>query len=238
MVARIALLTCVLFAVFACDHKSPAVPVVPSPLPVRSNSAPVISAAVSPEFGIEQLTMFTARVEVRDPDGDGVTLTGRHCALLEESPVPLTDGVGSISSTDRGCNGFQLTATDARGARTEQWVSIHAVGLSLPYDLWIGTPPPGSAVGQEAHFIGSLKQSGTIVTGDIFGMDVGVVDPDAPGTIDATGRFRIRFKVGATDDLEITGHLTEPSGRIIGVGTVTGPRFNGRPFQLMYHDPY
>ena len=249
IVLRVALVVYAVIVAVACNHTSPtpAAPVVPSPLPMASNSAPVISASVSPGFGVEQLTTFTARIEVNDPDGDGVTLTGRYCGVVNESPIPLTAGVGTISSTPpaQSCGGFQLTATDTRGARTEQWVSFHAIGLSVPYDLFIGTPRPGEEVGNEAHFGGWLKQYGTVVTGVISeAAGSGVVDPETPGTIDATGRFKIRFTIGNTDDLEITGQLngvtTGDTFRdlVIGGGTVTGPRFGGKAFQLRYHSPY
>ena len=246
MARRIALVVCVVITAIACDRKLPATPTVPPPLPVTANSPPVITATVSPGLGIEQLTTFTARIEVNDPDGDGVTLTGRYCGVVNESPIPLTAGVGTISSTPPAdnCGGFQLTATDTRGARTEQWVGFRAVGLSVTYDLFIGTPRPGEEIGNEASFGGWLKQVGTVVTGVISeAAGSGVVDPEAPGTIDATGRFRIRFKIGNTDDLEITGQLNGVStdafrDLVIGEGTVTGPRFAGKAFQLRYHSPY
>ena len=60
---------------------------------------------MTPTLGIDQVTTFTARVEVKDPDGDPVSVTLLSLWQFPKgTPVELNGGVGVVSfKTIDGC---------------------------------------------------------------------------------------------------------------------------------------
>lgn len=241
MVSRLAVvLGCVLAA---CDKQTSTTPAPMTPLP---NQAPRIVATVTPEFGVSQVTTFTARVEVTDPDGDPVSAS-RRCPTSVETPLPLTNGVTTISfkaGPPDLCGSFQLFATDARGAQSETRVGTSSFGMDGSFRLVIGTVTDWRRpVTEEYGVFGlSLRQRGTEITGMIIDSHHrGTVDAAAPGSIDADGRFQIRFKIEG--DFELSGELTGAvrdlkEDKLVGVGVVKGPRYAGKTFQLWVPSAY
>jgi hypothetical protein len=232
-----------LIGVAACGTHSPSAPTQQQPGPAAPNQAPQITATITPATGIDELTTFTARIEVKDPDGDRVSLTAsRGCDNLTDTAVDLSGGVGLVSFKSRWNCGpwLTLTATDARGSSTRAQAAAEHKGLGGPLRLVLGDDFYSQPV-----FWMTLTQSATIVTGTIHDIGhTGTTDPQDPGTIDDEGRFRVRFRIqGDPDDLILAGQLIAPRGgllddTVIAVGQVVGKRHAGRAFKLWHEAVY
>ena len=169
----------------ACDRQTPSAPTPTppptSPGPGSPNRAPEIVATFTPTSGIDQLTTFTARIDVRDPDNDRVALTvWAPCRSLNDTPLVLNDGVAVLSFvSDWKCSGFMFTAIDARGASTRVFPEPDHRGLDGPFRIVLGEDFYSRPV-----FFTTLTQSRTAVTGTVHGERSGTIDPGDPGTID------------------------------------------------------
>ena len=229
----------------ACSKPAPSAPTPqPGPGPGAPNQTPEITAAITPDTGIDDLTTFTARVEVKDADGDRVTLTasGLCDTFPRDTPIELNAGVALITfKTTWKCGpSLRLTATDTRGSSTSKDVSATHKGLGGNLKLVLGQ----GFYDQPTYWV-NLTHTGTAVTGTIRdSFNGGAIDPQEPGTVDEAGRFRLRFKFPSDpDDLVIAGQLTAPRGglletNVIASGQVVGRRHGGRIFQLWHEASY
>jgi hypothetical protein len=235
----------VLLVCAGCDKTMPSAPAPTSPTPTAPsvNQLPLIVVdTVAPALGIRDVTTFTFRVDVRDPDGDQVALTVSGCSFATDSPIVLENGSANLSFTAaRRCgSSLALKATDAKGAVTRATVPFEATDLNDSFRLVIG-----DGFYSQPYFYVTLTQTGSMVTGTIRDQrdHQGTTDPGTPGTIDAEGRFRLRFKISSEDDLTVTGQVIS-GGRdlfsdvTIATGTVTGAAFRGRAFKLWHEAQY
>ena len=192
---------------------------------------------MTPTTGIDQVTIFTARVEVRDPDGDAVSVTASSiCPSPKDSPVNLNGGVGFVSLKADGQCGARLafTASDAKGATARAEVSAERRGLGGTFRLALGedfySQPNYSIV---------LTQSGTLVTGTLSDYPrSGIMDLQTPGSIDESGDFQLRFRV-QTDPEEfvlvgqVVGSTTYSLADVlIATGRIVKGRHAGRAFKI------
>ena len=236
---------CLALVTVACDRQTPVTPD-QTPTTPTANRPPSIVTTVTPSWGVDDLTTFTARVEVLDPDLDRVTLSASGCGSSGETPVPVAGGVALLSfRTSWRCGSFVATATDERGATTRSVNQVEHVGLGGPLRLVIG-----EGFYSRPFFMVNLAQSGSRVTGGIIDLSHpvdarhGAIDPAEPGTIDEHGRFRLRFKIASEPgDLSLAGQLIAPRGgifddKLVGVGHVIGIRYEGRTFQLWHEAQY
>jgi len=103
---------------------------IPTPTPSPNQPPQIVTATITPTSGIDQLTTFNVRVEVRDPDGDQVTLKLIGC-FLDDVPAVLDNGVANLSfKTNEKC-GLEMiaTATDSKWARTRATLPYRHIGL-------------------------------------------------------------------------------------------------------------
>jgi hypothetical protein len=229
-----------LLGIVACDQPAPSAPPATSP---SANQAPqIIAGTVMPALGIDELTTFAVRVEVRDPDADQVSLKVSGCSFGQDAPVTLENGAATLSFTaDRTCgSSFSLTATDARGAAAQTAVSFQHTSLRGPYRLVVG-----QGFYDQPYFLIMLDQSRAVVTGTIRDShgDRGTTDPQEPGVIDAEGRFRLRFTIESEDDLNVAGQVISAefslwNDVLVGTGTVIDGLHAGRTFQLWREAQY
>lgn len=171
-----------LAATVACDQPAPAAPghAPSSQPPPAANQAPTIITFVNPALGIDDLTTMTVMVDVRDPDGDAVSLRASGCTLGTDVPVPLTNGVATIAFVPNASCSWSITlnAADSRGAGQQATVPIQHTRFSRWYRLVIG-----EGFYDTPFYYVNLEQSGTSITGtirDIRG-HAGTVDPPQPG---------------------------------------------------------
>jgi hypothetical protein len=224
-----------------CSNGNPSAPTPTNPAPgsgpAGPNRAPEIVATMTPTLGIDHVTTFTARVEVKDPDGDPVSVTLRSlCQFPTDTPVELNGGVGVVSfkTIDRCAPRLTFTATDSKGASAPAEASAERRGLAGTFRLAIGD----DVYGPPYYFI-SLAQSGPVVTGTLRDDGrTGVMDLQTPGTVDENGRFRLRFRVQTdTDEFVLSGELIASTGIYFGdvaiaTGQVVSGRHAGRRFRI------
>lgn len=199
------------------SSSSPTAPSQQTPPPPAANRAPVISAmSVSPQFGIQSLTLFTFSTSASDPDGDSLTYAWDIAG----------NAMSGSSQTGTFANGFNGTATitvsDGKGGTATDSRSF-IVGTAS--GNWTGS---GQGVG---NFSMNLTQSAGFVTGtyqDSFGS--GQVDPAQPGTINSGGQIEMRVKQGRFTDWTLRGTLSQ-TGRQIN-GQMFGSGFTGQAFVL------
>lgn len=222
-------------AIAACNQPAPASP---GAVQTTANQAPVITTQpITPALGIDDVTTFSLRVDVRDLDGDAVSLQASGCSLGDETPVALDGGVATIAfQSSRNCGStIVLAAMDVRGNTANVAVPFQHTRFENWYRLVIG-----DGFYDQPHFYVTLQQSGATITGTIRDSrnDTGVIDQQDPGTVDAEGRFRLRFKIQSEEDLEIAGQVISTGNNnlsndvVVATGTVTSPRFAGRTFKL------
>ena len=169
-------------------------PTSPSPAAPSPNRAPeILSVSVTPSLGVVGLTTFRAHVDARDPDGDPLSIVwsdaGRR-RIGDSADLAFQAGheVGSP---------LTVTVTDGKGGTA-----------TTKADFIAGDITCGSCAGyvdfgpKPLQYFG-MQLSGTrtgMVTGTIVDYNdprtyrFGTTDPAEPGRIDASGRFRIRFK--------------------------------------------
>jgi hypothetical protein len=236
---RVALVA--LTTIAACSSGTPSAPTPSTPAPgagpVGPNRAPEIVATVTPTLGIDQVTTFTARVEVKDPDGDPVSVTvSSLCQFPKDTPVELNGGVGVVSfkTIDKCGPVLRFTATDSKGATARADASAEHRGLGGIFRLTIG-----DSFYSQPYYSITLAQSGNVVTGTLSDDGrTGVMDLQTPGTVDEEGHFRLRFRVQTdTDEFVLAGQLIASQrlsfGDIaIATGQVVSGRHAGRPFKI------
>jgi hypothetical protein len=225
----------------ACTGGTPSAPTPSTPAPgsgpVGPNRAPEMVATVTPTLGIDQVTTFTARVEVKDPDGDPVSVTvSSLCQSPKDTPVELNGGVGVVSfkTIDKCGPVLRFTATDSKGATARADASAEHRGLGGIFRLTIG-----DSFYSQPYYSITLAQSGNVVTGTLSDDGrTGVMDLQTPGTVDEEGHFRLRFRVQTdTDEFVLAGQLIASQrlsfGDIaIATGQVVSGRHAGRPFKI------
>lgn len=239
-----------LVATGGCNQPAPSAPgeTIPS-----ANQAPRIHAdPINPALGIDEVTTFTLRVEVADPEGDPVSLTMSGCPVSinargdvvdfgQPHPVTLRDGAATISftATSQCPSAITLRATDSRGATTETAVSFAHTRVGGYYRLVLGDDFDG-----HPYFIVDLHQTGAAITGTIHqpahvGGRNGRIDPNRPGSIDAAGRFRVAFDIASFGALSIRGQVVSADDLqqlandvLVGSGSVIDGPYAGRSFTL------
>jgi hypothetical protein len=194
-------------------------------------------ATVTPTLGIDQVTTFTARVEVKDPDGDPVSVTvSSLCQSPKDTPVELNGGVGVVSfkTIDKCGPVLRFTATDSKGATARADASAEHRGLGGIFRLTIG-----DSFYSQPYYSITLAQSGNVVTGTLSDDGrTGVMDLQTPGTVDEEGHFRLRFRVQTdTDEFVLAGQLIASQRLSLGdiaiaTGQVVSGRHAGRPFKI------
>lgn len=200
-----------------------------------TNRAPEVTAGdPSPALAIDELTTIRVPIDVRDPDGDAVTLSVSGCPAGQTTPVTLMNGALEFSPTRNCASTLTVTATDARGAAAQASVSYSHTSLRGWYRLVVG-----DRFYDSPFFFANMEQTGAIITGtirDIRGHE-GQVDPHEPGTIDAAGRFRVRFKIQSEGDLLVAGQVISAdlsvfNDVVVATGVVIDGLYAGRAFQL------
>ena len=225
----------------ACGSGTPSAPTpsasAPGSAPSSPNRSPEIAATITPSIGIDQVTTFTARVEVKDPDGDPVVVALTSiCPFQKDTPVELNGGVGVVSfkPVEKCGPTLSFVATDSKGATARADVSAEHRGLTGSFRLVIG-----QGFYSEPHYSITLAQAGTLVTGTISDYPrSGVMDLQTPGSIDENGGFRLRFRV-QTDPEEfvlagelITSNEVSLGDRMMATGHVVSGRHAGRAFTI------
>ena len=152
-----------------CSNGNPSAPTpstpAPGSAPAGPNRAPEIVATMTPTLGIDQVTTFTARVEVKDPDGDPVSVTLLSLWQFPKgTPVELNGGVGVVSfkTIDRCGPVLTFTATDSKGATARAEASAEHRGLAGTFRLTIGDD-----FYSQPYYAITLAQSGTGATGTL-----------------------------------------------------------------------
>jgi hypothetical protein len=223
----------------ACSNGTPVAPTpsTPAPAPSLPNRSPEIVATITPSIGIDQVTTFTARVEVKDPDGDPVMVTLTSiCPFQKDTPVELNGGVGvvSIKPVEKCGPTLSFTATDRKGATARADVAAEHRGLTGSFRLVIG-----DGFYTEPRYSITLAQSGTLVTGTLSDYPrSGVMDLQTPGSIDENGRFQLRFRVQTDpEEFVLSGELIASNeislgDRVMATGRVVSGRHAGRAFTI------
>jgi hypothetical protein len=220
---------------------SPTAPSLPAPTPSPANQPPqIVSATIDPSVGVKDLTTFTARAEVIDPDADPVTISW-------SAPGRGVVATGSTLSFRGGefSGPLTVTATDSRGATATASIPFSAPDLGAFFDGYFGGR-------RDVLFSMRLSRTGELLSGTftIIGPGnqwrYGSLDPAEPCRITADGAFHIRVKAGS-DDFILQGRLEAyPEGGItaeflsnyVGKGRVIGGPYAGQAFIFGEHNPY
>jgi hypothetical protein len=203
---------------------SPAPTPTPTPTPTPQNHSPAITTlSVSPAFGIQQLTSFSAQAAATDQDSDPLTYewdfgdsaTGAGAAV---NHAFTTGGPFTVKVTVKDGNGGSVS--DSRsvlvGSMTGRWQVDIPTFVPLQLDL---------------------QQDNGVVTGTFLQLQdgpatpkgtTGKTDPAEPGKIDANGQVEIRFKVGIFLDFYLRGTMDQTGKKI--TGGVFGSGFGGNDF--------
>jgi len=237
------LIVAVVLIAAACGGGRPApAPTSPSPTVPAQNQPPVIAGAtITPPIGVYDLTRFIARVEARDPDGDPLSImwTDRGHRVLGTSPEAAFDAGAGVSP-------LTVTVTDPRGGIATAEVSFIAGDVRGPQDGYFSE----NAFGQRGFdYQMQLIRTGASVTGTIresgvgVGARTGMIDPEAPGQIDAEGRFRLPFTIGALSGFAFSGRLVPVPGVTFPTnygaeGVLIGGPYSRRPFFFSRHDSF
>jgi hypothetical protein len=226
----------------SCDQPGPSMPTAPGTTPA-ANQAPQISAGtISPALGIDEVTTFTVRADVRDPDGDQVSLRMLGCPFGQEVPLTVENGIATLAFTStRLCaSNLTLAASDGRGGSSQITIPFAHTALRGPFRLVLG-----DAFYDAPFFSLLLEQNGSVVTGTVrdHRYHAGVIDPQEPGTVDAAGRFHLRFKIPSEGDLVVTGQVTSAdfslfSDVTVASGSVIDGPYAGRAFKLWREAQY
>jgi hypothetical protein len=203
--------------VISCGGGSPTQPPTNNPPPTPQNSAPTITAmSVSPQFGIQQLTLFVLSATATDANNDALTYTWNICggSASGSSASGTFNSGGTCTAT--------VTVTDGKGGSVSDSRTF-VVGSAT--GTWTGS---GQGLGD---FTMTMTQSSGFVTGtyqDAFG--TGQIDPAQPGTINAQGQIEMRVKQGRFSDWTLRGTMSQ-TGRQI-TGGMFGSGFTGQAFVM------
>jgi len=185
--------------------------------PPPVNRAPVINAmSVTPQFGIQQLTLFTFSASASDPDGDALSYSWDISGTARSG----SSTTGTFSSGGTGT--ASVTVTDGRGGSVTDSRTF-VVGTAT--GNWSGS---GQGLG---NFTMSMTQNAGFITGtyqDSFGS--GQIDPAQPGTINSAGQIEMRVKQGRFTDWTLRGTMSQ-TGRQIN-GQMFGSGFTGQAFVM------
>jgi hypothetical protein len=211
-----------LSTIIACGgggKSSPSTPAAPTP-PVQTNRAPVVSSvAVTPTFGIAQLTTFSFSANASDPDGDAVSYA------WDVAGNSVSGASGNMMFSTGGNGLASVTVTDSKGAAVTDSRSF-IVGTMA--GNWTGTLS-GAAIS-----LSLAQPTAGIITGSwVQAAGSGVLDPATVNKIDASGNVTMRLKVsqGRFNDFTITGTLDQSGVRFVGVANGSG--FSGSPVGLV-----
>ena len=169
-------------------------PTSPSPAAPSPNRAPeILSVNITPSLGVVGLTTFMAHVDARDPDGDRLSIVWSD---VVRRPVGDSADVTFKAGQDVRAP-LTVTVTDAKGGTASTTVDFIAGDItcgSCAGYVEFG-PKPLQYFGMQLSGTGTGRVTGTIIDyGDPVTFHFGTTDPAEPGQIDASGRFRIRFK--------------------------------------------
>lgn len=196
---------------------TPTTPSTPAPPPPSNQNPTITSMAVTPSFGISELTSFTYSASATDPNGDAVTYA------WDLAGTPATGASGSITFVGSGVGTLRLTVSDGRGGTAND---TRTITLGNMTGTWRGA---GVQLGQ---FTMNLTQTVARVNGSytdtLFG--VGQIDPAQPGSINASGRVEMRIKQGRFTDFTFRGDMDQSGRRV--VGQIFGSGFNGQAFTM------
>lgn len=199
------------------SSSSPTQPTTPTTPAPPANRPPVITAmSVTPQFGIQSLTLFTFSASASDPDNDAVA----YAWNIGGASASGSSTSGTFSSG--GTLTAAVTVTDGKGGSVSDSRTF-IVGTAT--GNWTGS---GQGLGS---FTMSLTQTAGFITGtyqDPFGS--GQIDPAQPGTINSGGQIEMRVKQGRFTDWTLRGTLSQ-TGRQIN-GQMFGSGFTGQAFQL------
>ncbi len=196
-------------------------PTTPTPTPVQQNRAPIInSMAVTPTFGIANITSFTYSASASDPDNDALSYTWSLAGNAATGSAGQVIFINGFSST------ADLTVSDGKGG---------SVSDSRPFTVgsmsgnWTGT---NSTLGT---FTMNLTQTATFITGTYSDVDTarfgtGRTDPAQPGIIRPDASFEIRMKQGNFTDFTFRGSMDNTGRRA--TGGIFGSGFTGQPFAM------
>ena len=171
--------------------------------------------AITPTFGIQQLTQFTYQGAASDPDGDSVTYQ------WDVAGNPASGTSGTISFLNGGNFSVRLTVSDGRGGSATD-TRTFVVGSMT--GRWSGT-------WSSWVFTSNLTQTANIIRGDYADqLGAGGLDAAVANTIDANGAVRIRYKQGPFNDFIFTGQMDQTGRRVTGV--VNGSGYTNTPFTM------
>lgn len=185
------------------------------PAPQQNRNPAITSMAITPAFGIQQLTQFTYQGAASDPDGDSLTYQ------WDVAGNPASGTSGTISFINGGNFVVRLTVTDGRGGSATDTRNFVVGSMT---GRWSGT-------WSNWVFTSNLTQTGNIVRGDYADqLGAGGLDPAVANTIDANGNVRLRYKQGPFLDFIFTGQMDQTGRRVTGV--VNGSGANNTPFTM------
>lgn len=185
------------------------------PAPQQNRNPSITSMAITPTFGIQQLTQFTYQGAASDPDGDSVTYQ------WDVAGNPASGTSGTISFLNGGNFSVRLTVSDGRGGSATDTRTIVVGSMT---GRWSGT-------WSSWVFTSNLTQTANIIRGDYADqLGAGGLDAAVANTIDANGAVRIRYKQGPFNDFIFTGQMDQTGRRVTGV--VNGSGYTNTPFTM------
>lgn len=225
----VALLAC--SAAGCSGTNTPASNLAPTTIPTANRPPEIVTAAVTPASGgWTYLTTFSVHAGARDPDGDALTITWTSFTGKPLQGTVTNAGADIVftvewESEPINSGPLTLTVTDARGASTTS-------GRIFFDHQYFRNAKLRGRIGNKDGIYLLLNQTKASLTGTIMGLGGGgVSDAAGPGTIDAQGNFRIRFKFARDlEDITLVGNAFK--GQLTGIAYgrgVEGERFVFEP---------